>query len=77
VAVPTAPDADLVDGTAPAAPPDDPPAEAEAEAEGAASEAVRLRAPDGELVAIGKADGGWIAPVKVLRPAGAAAERGG
>ena len=55
-----------------AAPPEHPPADGEA----AGSEAVRLRAPDGELIAIGRADGGWIAPVKVLRPAGAAAERG-
>jgi tRNA pseudouridine55 synthase len=30
---------------------------------------VRLRAPDGSLVAIGRAVDGWIAPVKVLTPA--------
>ncbi len=34
--------------------------------------AVRLRAPGGELVAVGRREGGWISPVKVLRPAAGA-----
>ena len=38
---------------------------------------LRLRAPDGELIAIGRASGGWIAPVKVLRSAGGRVDAGG
>jgi tRNA pseudouridine55 synthase len=39
--------------------------------------ALRLRAPDGDLIAIGRAAGGWISPVKVLRPAAGPSSAGG
>ncbi len=41
-----------------------------ADADRPAGQPVRLRAPDGALIAIGQAADGWLAPVKVLRPAG-------
>jgi tRNA pseudouridine55 synthase len=40
-----------------------------APAEDVGGPALRLRGPDGDLIAIGRAAGGWISPVKVLRPA--------
>jgi tRNA pseudouridine55 synthase len=45
----------------------------DARAEEAGGPALRLRAPDGDLIAIGRAADGWISPVKVLRPAGGSA----